>query len=78
MNKYQRPLKAIRTKCLECSGNQPKEVRLCTCIDCPLYLYRMGTNPARKGIGPKYLHLIQKSLIESREITKKEALNEQA
>lgn len=45
------PLKAIREKCLDCMCDQPGEVRLCTCHDCPLYPYRMGHNPARKGIG---------------------------
>lgn len=45
------PLKAIRLKCLECSAGQPKEVRLCPCIDCPLFLYRFGKNPARSNVG---------------------------
>lgn len=47
------PLKAIRAKCLDCCCGQPKEVRLCTCVNCPLYQYRMGHNPNRKGIGGK-------------------------
>lgn len=34
--------KAIRKFCLECVGNQPKEVKLCTGKDCPLWPYRMG------------------------------------
>jgi len=33
---------AIRKKCLDCSGYQPKEVRLCPIKDCPLYRYRLG------------------------------------
>ncbi len=45
------PIKAIRAKCLECSGGQPSEVRNCTIVDCPLYPYRFGKNPNRKGIG---------------------------
>lgn len=45
------PMKAIRAKCLDCTINQPQEVRLCPCEDCPLYPYRMGHNPNRKGIG---------------------------
>jgi hypothetical protein len=39
------PIKAIRAKCLDCTGNQPKEVRLCTCLGCPLWGYRMGVRP---------------------------------
>ena len=45
------PIKAIRAKCLECSNHQPKEVRECYIPECPIYPYRMGTNPNRKGIG---------------------------
>ncbi len=45
------PIKAIRAKCLECSNHQPKEVRYCSITDCPLYPYRFGKNPNRKGIG---------------------------
>jgi len=47
------PLKAIRKKCLDCSMGSKKEVRLCPMTDCPLYPYRMGHNPNRKGIGGK-------------------------
>ncbi len=34
--------KAIRLKCLECSAQQPSEVRCCEMKDCPLWRYRMG------------------------------------
>ena len=47
MDKYiETPLKAIRKKCLDCSYYQPKEVRECTCIDCPTYPYRFGRRPS--------------------------------
>jgi hypothetical protein len=44
-------LKAIRTKCLDCSNQQIDEVRNCVISNCPLYPYRMGKNPFtnRKG-----------------------------
>ena len=45
------PVKAVRAYCLECSANQPSEVRNCPMVDCPLYSFRMGKNPNRKGIG---------------------------
>lgn len=45
------PIKAIRAKCLECSGNQPSEVRACLIFECALFNYRLGKNPNRKGIG---------------------------
>lgn len=47
------PVKAIRAYCLECSNQQPSEVRDCHLTDCPLWPYRMGKNPNRKGMGPK-------------------------
>jgi len=47
------PMKAIRAKCLDCCAGQFKEVRCCTSEDCPLYIYRLGRNPKRKGVGNK-------------------------
>ena len=54
------PLKAIRKKCLECAGNSPKEVRLCQTQECPLYVYRLGKNFRRAGIGGKTSHSTSK------------------
>lgn len=39
------PVKAIRKKCVDCSGGSSKEVSHCQILDCPLYLYRMGKRP---------------------------------
>lgn len=44
------PLKAIRLKCLDCCCGQAREVRDCSCLDCGLYPYRLGKNPARAGL----------------------------
>ena len=41
------PLKAIRAKCIDCSGGNLKEVRYCTVESCSLYPYRMGKRPTR-------------------------------
>lgn len=41
------PVKAIREKCLDCSGGSHKEVEKCTLKDCPVCPFRMGTNPYR-------------------------------
>ena len=46
-----KPLKAIRLKCLECSGGQPGEVRDCQITICPLWPYRSGHSPQRAGVG---------------------------
>jgi hypothetical protein len=45
------PLRAIRANCLECSGDNQAEVRLCVIPTCPLFPYRMGHNPARTRLG---------------------------
>ena len=44
------PLKAIRFKCFECAGSF-KAIKNCMSLECPLYIYRLGHNPQRKGIG---------------------------
>ncbi len=47
-------LKVIRRKCLDCSVDQPTEVRLCPVTKCPLWPYRMGKNPFSRprGLSP--------------------------
>ena len=35
-------IKAIRAKCLDCSGGAKKEVERCELHKCPLYRYRLG------------------------------------
>lgn len=39
------PIKAIRARCLDCSGFIASEVKRCFLPDCVLYPYRMGRNP---------------------------------
>lgn len=39
------PMKAIRLKCLDCMCGSAHEVRLCPCLNCPLYPYRFGKRP---------------------------------
>ena len=39
------PVRSIRAKCLDCSGWQTKEVRLCPLEKCALWPYRMGVRP---------------------------------
>lgn len=40
------PMRAIRAKCLDCSADQPSEVRLCPIKSCPLWPYRFGKRPS--------------------------------
>jgi hypothetical protein len=42
MNINKKLIKAIRAKCLECSGGQRKEVKLCPIKSCPLWPYRLS------------------------------------
>ncbi len=51
MSKTMTPLRAIRANCLNCMGGLISEVRRCPSEDCPLYQYRFGKNPKRKGQG---------------------------
>jgi hypothetical protein len=44
-------LQTIRAKCLDCCCDQPGEVRICRITSCPLWPYRMGTNPFAKPRG---------------------------
>jgi hypothetical protein len=57
------PIKAIRKRCKECSGNSMKEIKNCEHTDCDLYSYRMGKNPAREGIGGNKKLNSKKSLL---------------
>ncbi len=38
-------LRAIRQKCVDCSGGQLQEVRLCPVSVCDLYAFRLGKDP---------------------------------
>ena len=44
------PVKAIRAKCLDCSGGSAKEVKECPVIACALHPFRLGRNPNRKPL----------------------------
>lgn len=61
------PMKAIRTKCLDCCCGSAQEVRLCPVTDCSLYPYRMGHNPNRKGKGGNVEHLRKNSTAQVEE-----------
>ena len=39
------PVQSIRAKCLDCSCQQPGEVRKCPVENCALHAYRMGHRP---------------------------------
>lgn len=35
-------IRAIKAKCLDCSGGEKKEIALCGIVECPLYRFRLG------------------------------------
>ncbi len=70
------PLRAIYRKCKECCSNTPKLVRSCSEVDCPLFLYRLGHNPARKGIGGGLRNLCKKTPTQVDGFREKEAVKE--
>lgn len=41
------PVKAIRLKCLDCSGGSSVEVDKCPAKQCPIWSFRYGRNPFR-------------------------------
>lgn len=43
------PLMAIKEYCFRCSGDSKFEVKRCSSNDCPLFAFRFGRNPYRKG-----------------------------
>ena len=57
------PMKAIRPKCLDCSGGSADNVKHCTISDCPLYPMRSGKNPFRK---PRQLTEEQRQVMANR------------
>jgi len=60
------PIKSIRKYCLWCCCGNKKLVKECPTIDCPLWIYRLGGNPNRKGIGRtfKIPFKLKKSIVE--------------
>ena len=43
-------LKAIKQKCLDCSGGSRTEVKQCVVRTCALYPFRLGRNPWRREL----------------------------
>lgn len=63
------PLRAIRQKCLDCSGGSVTEVDRCVIKDCPLYPYRKGKNPNRtpRVLTDEQRDMLRERLLKARE-----------
>ena len=62
------PLRAIREKCLDCSCQQPIEVKECTVATCALYPFRLGKNPyrAKRVMSPEQIAKAKVNLMAAR------------
>jgi len=58
----------IRRNCLWCMCNSPKEVALCTCVNCFYYPYRFGVKPESKVFRAKIDRALKKWPEEAREV----------
>jgi hypothetical protein len=68
-------LKAIRAKCLECAGNFIA-VGKCGDFGCSLFPYRLGHDPARRGIGGGLNNFKRKGVHSSAEFSEKKSIVE--
>ena len=59
------PLKAIRLKCIDCSGGSRNEVKLCVIPACPLYPFRFGKRPVYEGQAKRKLSDAQKRSLDA-------------
>ena len=69
------PLKAIRSYCLQCSGDSPSEVKSCPIADCPLFAYRLGKTGRTRILTVEQKQTLGKRLVKARE--SKQAMNRQ-
>lgn len=64
------PMRAIREKCLDCSCQQPIEVKECTVKTCALHPFRMGKNPyrAKRVMSPEAVARAKVNLMAARAV----------
>ena len=64
------PMRAIREKCLDCSCQQPMEVKECTVKACALHPFRMGKNPyrAKRVMSPEAVARAKVNLMAARAV----------
>lgn len=59
------PVKTIRSFCLTCKQNVPEAIEKCNKPNCQLYIFRMGHNPNRAGIGGRKRKLVKRTVTEN-------------
>lgn len=66
------PVRVFRWFCIQCMGGQRHLVADCPSIKCAVYPYRLGTNPARQGIGNHCFKMHREFMKSSRQSKEKE------
>ena len=62
------PGKALRLRCLDCSGGAAPEVRACTATRCPAWPFRMGANPWRAPVSEERREAARATFARARRI----------
>jgi hypothetical protein len=60
------PMELIRAKCLDCCAGHAQEVRYCVATSCPLWPYRMSSNPFRAPLSEEVRTARAASLAKAR------------
>lgn len=64
-------VKAIRERCLDCTGQEPESVKNCKHPRCPLKPFRMGRNPKRlHSVSATERNILNDRLVKARGLKK--------
>lgn len=66
-DKIASPLKAIRSKCLDCCCGVASEVKMCSVTSCPLYNFRFGKGAKRREMTDEQRQAAAERLRKARE-----------
>ena len=65
------PLKALRLRCVDCSGGSVAEVWGCELVQCPAWPFRMGKNPWRAPASDERRALSRATMLATRAVLAK-------
>jgi hypothetical protein len=65
------PLKALRLRCIDCSGGSTADVRGCALVQCPAWPFRMGKNPWRAPASEDRRALSRATMLATRAVLAK-------
>ena len=62
-------LRAVREKCIDCCCGNQAEVRKCTSVACPLWVFRMNKNPwSKRELSDEERKILAERLSKSRNL----------